>query len=92
MPDKDGYPTEQELERVRSYDIVNGSLIEFMEYIKSIWQYEDYFEFYQGKWHISTCGWSGNETIIGAMKQNAMFWMLYWEQSRRGGHYIFSKI
>ena len=92
MPDRDGYPTEDELENIKGYNIINSNLNDFMEYIKSIWQYPEYIRFDSYKWHVSTCGWSGNEDIIRAMKQNTMFWLLYWEQSRRGGHYIFSKL
>lgn len=39
----------------------------------------------------STGGWSGNESIIGAMQKNRMVWNFLWEQSRRGGHYVFDK-
>lgn len=38
---------------------------------------------------LSTGGWSGNEDIIEALKQNKYFYSFYWLQSRRGGHYIF---
>ena len=92
MADKYGYPTEEELETIRNYDIINSSLDEFMELIKSIWQYPEYIKHQDHKWHVSTVGWSGNEDIICAMKRNTLFWMLYWEQSRRGGHYIFSQM
>jgi hypothetical protein len=91
MPDNDGYPTNDELASVRNWDVVNTSLDEYIAYIKSIWKYPEYITLDGYKWHVSTCGWSGNEMIIAAMKENTMLWMLYWEQSRRGGHYIFSK-
>lgn len=41
------------------------------------------------RYHLSTGGWSGNESLIGAMKRNYILWSLTWVQSRRGGHYIF---
>ena len=41
------------------------------------------------RYHISTGGWSGNESIIAAMQENDMLWSLTWVQGRRGGHYIF---
>lgn len=40
-------------------------------------------------WHVSTAGWSGNESIIGAMQKNYQFWWLCWHSTTRGGHYIF---
>jgi len=38
---------------------------------------------------LSTGGWSGNEDIIRALKKNFIFWSMYWQMNRRGGHYQF---
>ena len=40
------------------------------------------------KFYYSTGGWSGHEEIIRELEKT-WFWVFYWEQSRRGGHYIF---
>ena len=38
---------------------------------------------------VATGGWSKNEEIIQRLSQT-MFWHLYWQQSRRGGLYVFA--
>jgi len=37
---------------------------------------------------LHTGGWSGNEDIIGEL-QGTWFWLMYWTESHRGGHYYF---
>ena len=97
--DEDGYPTDAALEIIQLWDIADAK--GWFEFIKSIWYYASWgwsegevpHEYKEDKmayqYHISTAGWSGNESIIRAMQQNEWMWHMNWVQSRRGGHYIF---
>jgi len=96
--DEDGYPTEETLEKIRTWA---GTPADAFTYIESLWIYPEYFR--KGKrrtrdwkggplqrtYEISTGGWSGHESIIGAMEENFMLWAISWENVRRGGHYTF---
>lgn len=95
--DGDGYPTEETLEVIRKWgDDFEG----LMQFVKRAWKHSDvYFEtlengigyeFKNKIYHLHTVGWSGNESIIGALQDNMMFWALCWQESKRGGHYKFS--
>ena len=92
--DKNGYPEEHELKIISDWDIVKNPVTELIDYIKDRWQYADcgYFEL-RGKrilkLRLSTAGWSGNESIIQSLQENHLFWMVYWQKSKRGGHYWF---
>lgn len=101
LVDGDGYPTEEALEIVCRWPFTLDKK-EFFEFIKSIWwradwgwdegeedaEYTDDPKVY--RYYISTGGWSGNESIIQAIKKNEfLMWSITWVQSRRGGHYIF---
>ena len=93
--DSDGYPTEEELEKIRSWrDDWNGLML----YLKKRWRWDSYIwrETIEGNlitnkflWHVSTGGWSGHEEMIQALQENYLFWGLCWLSSRRGGHYEF---
>lgn len=93
MPDHDGYPTTQELQAILDFE---GTPAEFVDYINSIWWYDGFTikngrdDFKRGvkRCYLSTWGWSGNEEIVSVLQQT-WFWMLYWQESRRGGHYTF---
>lgn len=86
MPDQDGYPTTAELRRLRNWA---GSLPEMIEYIRSLWWQPDWgFVYKYPSLELHTGGWSGNESIIGAL-EDTFFWYVFWEKSERGGHYWF---
>ena len=88
---KDKYPTEEELEKIRGWDVIENPL-GLIDFLKELWAYPDYFVV-KGKRVINlelhTGGWSGNEDIIGALRENKMFFLLYWQKSTRGGHHYF---
>ena len=97
--DEDGYPTDNALELIAKWPSSDAK--GWFEFIENIWHlkswgWKEKDEPHDWKentmvhrYHISTAGWSGNESIIRAMQSNEMMWHLNWVQSRRGGHYIF---
>lgn len=98
MPDQDGYPTDDELEKVKKWDGIGDphGLIDFLE---SIWHWPDWgvekkkskTEFFERpciKFYLHTGGWSGNEAVMKVLQSN-FFWYIFWVSSRRGGHYEF---
>jgi hypothetical protein len=99
MLDDDGYPTDAALDVIELWHWTDSK--GWFEFIKSIWHLaswgwgegEDDHEYKKDtkvhRYNVSTAGWSGNESIIGAMMRNEMLWHLNWVQSRRGGHFIF---
>ena len=99
--DDDGYPTHDTLTIIElwHWNDIKG----WFDFIHSMWHLASWgwtegevvSQFYQDEWKhqydFSTAGWSVNESIIRAMEKNDMLWALTWEQSRRGGHYIFQR-
>lgn len=89
--DEDGYPTDQALNAITFWnpDDRKG----WLGFIESIWWGKAH-----GSWEtitsinghviygISTLGWSGNESIIKAMRENDAWWGLFYSEYR-GGHY-----
>jgi hypothetical protein len=86
------YPLEVELKAIRDWNKYKD-LKGWMDAIKAIWHWPEFVAQKDKEcYELHTGGWSGNEDIIGAMKENQMMWVLYWKQSTRGGHYIFEPI
>jgi hypothetical protein len=105
--DDEGYPTEEELAKIREWPYQDCAGL--MSYVHELWYLADWgwHEEDAAGWaynhaethelvyplermyHISTAGWSGNESIIAALRENRMFWSLCWRSSRAGGHYHF---
>ena len=97
MPDQDGYPTKEELDRIRAWDPADGPGL--LEFVRSIWWSADW-GWSTGKiierdqaticcHYVSTGGWSGNEEIIEVLRNHRLWWGTHWYSTRRGGHYEF---
>ncbi len=83
--DVDGYPTDEELERIRKwpYQDCEGML----QFVGNLYVDSGYGKFTQNGncFQLVTGGWSGNEEVICALRENTMFWALCWEATMRGG-------
>ena len=100
--DEDGYPTEAVLDIIKNWQHEKG-WTELLAFVRELWAYTEFwreeknvttidlknYKVVADVYHVSTAGWSGNESIIMALQENWMFWTFCWEQSNRGGHYIF---
>ena len=84
------YPSEEFLQKIRTYDVLENGPCDLIRIIKKEWQWTDYIRYYPKTktLKISTGGWSGNEDIIQALSENFMF-LQFWVASVRGGHYTF---
>ena len=93
--DEHGYPEQKELAQIKRFKFLRWSdVLDLLEHIRALWNYGDAGGFILTgkntlKLELHTYGWSGNEDIIGALMGNALFWALFWQSSRRGGHYKF---
>lgn len=87
--DIDGYPTDTTLNIIKFW---KGDFSELMKFIAP------YFNGAYGRcenrsiddaWEVVTGGWSGCESVIQALKENTVFWLVCWYLSKRGGYYEF---
>lgn len=88
--DAHGYPTDETLEAIRTWP--DDDLPGLIAFVRAAWHWPDFWREEDGKHVVSTGGWSGNESLIAALADHTIFWMMYWEESRRGGRYIFRTI
>lgn len=86
--DADGYPDDDDLQKIKDWNIAQDP-VGLIEFLRSIWWMPSWgFKKTRHKLELHTGGWSGNESIIEVL-QGTPFWYIYWESSRRGGHYYF---
>lgn len=96
----DYYPNDEDLKRVKEWPPEDYPAL--MEFLRERWWAAEMGYFTKQEtipyeplaqltaiYHLSTAGWSGNESFISAMQENYLFWSLCWYSSRRGGHYEF---
>jgi len=97
----DGYPSDAELDRIKNWPIRESNFYEdlaaIMAYVHDRWKYDAWEEQdlidvdYKGQrehaYVFSMYGWSGNESLIGALEENEIFRIIAPYSWRRGGHY-----
>lgn len=88
--DSNGYPTEQAYLRISCYQ--GTDVNEWLDYCVACWN-TTYGAVRQhgADVEFATGGWSGNETIAGAMEENFLMRAISWESSHRGGLHIYRK-
>jgi hypothetical protein len=90
----DEYPSEEDLKQIREWKLGgSGSYYDLARFIIALWWNGDvYARLWGRKLKLHTCGWSGNEDIIAALREQGDpvgFWAVCWDKSQRGGHYWF---
>ena len=82
--DADGYPTEETELAIKAWDF--RDVAGWLAYIREAWNHH-YGRMWEenGQLKMATGGWSGNESITHAMRENYVLWGLLWESSHRGG-------
>ena len=90
MLDENNYPDEESLEKIRKWDIFKQGVSGLLELIEenTNWADRQIYQGKRGKYIYHTGGWSGNEDVIEALTHTT-FWFLFWQMSKRGGHYYF---
>ena len=93
--DDDGYPTDEALDHLANmpYDKETG-FRPIMEMAENLWTSYGRVQIKQDAeklyYQFTTGGWSGNESVISALKENhSFFWPVCWVMSKRGGYYEF---
>jgi len=93
MLDKDHYPDEKSLIQIREWDILKQGVQGLLDLVEENTNHPDWSISIKGKrvlhYEYHTGGWSGNEDVIDALRENMLFFSMFWEKSTRGGHYYF---
>lgn len=101
--DDDGYPTEEALDAIEAWKPGDDNDCRpIFEAMRRVWRWHTYFP--EGatsvdafgrnvtEYEVHTGGWSGHESMLSSLEDNAIVWIMTWEQVRRGGHYIFRAV
>ena len=85
--DRWGYPSEETLGRIRGAEWPEDAFA----LAREAWNdtYGRWTECAEGRVEVATGGWSGNEEVIEALLGHKLFWVMFWESSRRGGLFVF---
>jgi hypothetical protein len=91
--DGDGYPEEECFQIVEDWS--SSDFKGLIEYIAPAFERYGRIELMISNYAdvtgaiVATGGWSGCEDVIGSMRRNTVWWMMYWHSSYRGGKFVF---
>jgi hypothetical protein len=90
--DEDGYPTLCALEALKNWPWADP--VGWLRLAQALWHGGGRaFSLSQTGQDWDACaatgGWSGNESVIAAMRENRMLWSTLWMSSTRGGRHVF---
>jgi hypothetical protein len=84
------YPGEEDIKKIKEWPLKTWQdYRDLANFVMRIWEYPDYATLKGRTLRLVTGGWSGNESIIGAIERNRNFSLVCWEMSRRGGLHIY---
>lgn len=93
MLDEHNYPDEKSLKKIKEWNVLKQGIQGLLDLVKENTNWSDRQISITGKkaihFEYHTGGWSGNEDVIHALRQNFVFWSLFWVKSTRGGHHYF---
>ena len=82
---------DEALEFIRDYDVTLYGFRAIIPFLIEIWfNSKNGFVFNEktGRLSLATGGWSDNEMIIDAFRDNIHFWSVCWQKTERGGRYV----
>lgn len=86
---------EDDLDRIRKWPISENYQPLFDHIISNVWKHNfgkataSDEEYGQIEYTFATGGWSENEEILAALKEQRLAWSLTWLMSERGGRHVF---
>lgn len=84
------YPTEEWLDALAKAEAVSSEQRRAIaKAVIAAWNYGAPPIDEHGILRLATGGWSGNESIIGALQKNWLWWAMCWQSSHHGGLYFF---
>ena len=93
MLDINHYADKASLIQIREWDILTQGVQGLLDLVEENTNHSDWSISITGKrvlrFQYHTGGWSGNEDVIAALRQNWLFWAMCWQKSTRGGHFYF---
>ena len=83
----DGEPTEETLKALANWPHTHWN--ELVSYLEKAFKGYGLVNVDGDELKLTTGGRSSNEMMIGALKENLIFWTMCWKSSHRGGKFVF---